>query len=345
MGVIDLRSDTVTLPSPEMRRFIHEAEVGDDVYGEDPTVAALERRTAEFLGMEAALFVPSGTMGNQVAIGALTQPGDELICDSTAHVYIWEAGGIARHWGVTPRPITPPSGLLSLSDLEGTLRPDDGHYVRTRLVCLENTLNRRGGRVHPFDSVRQISSWARANGLSLHLDGARLLNAVVASGIPADEWAHHFDTVSLCFSKGLGAPVGSVLAGSAQTIARAHRLRKLLGGGMRQAGILAAGALFALDHNIPLLADDHAHARLLADAVESTPGLSLESGPVETNLVWFVADPRLGTARDVADRLRREGVLISPLGAQVLRACTHLDISRADAEAAASAIRRLSPPR
>jgi threonine aldolase len=338
---IDLRSDTLTRPTDAMRRAMAGAEVGDDVYGEDPTVKALERQTAELLGKEAALFVPSGTMANQIAIGVHCAPGDELICGETAHVYVWEGGAIARLWGATARPLPGELGLISSHDLDGKIRPDDGHYVRTRLVCLENTHNRAGGRVHPLADVTRISDWARQHGLGMHLDGARLMNAVVASGISADTWAAPFDTVSICFSKGLGAPVGSALAGSAETIRKAHRLRKVLGGGMRQAGVLAAAAIHALDQHVARLADDHVNAQALARAVIETEGLSLESGPVETNLVWIAVDPSLGTAPDLAARLRGEGVLLSALGPQVLRACTHLDVSAADASTAADAIRSL----
>lgn len=335
---IDLRSDTVTRPSPAMRRAMAEAEVGDDVYGEDPTVNLLERRTAGLLGKEAALFVPSGTMANQIAVGLQAGPGDELICDSRAHVYVWEAGGIARHWGVQARTINPHGGLIGLAHLRDKIQPDNEHYVRTRLVCLENTHNRAGGRVHPFDSAKEIADWARSHGLAMHLDGARLMNAVVASGISASEWASQFDTVSICFSKGLGAPVGSALAGSAELMRKAHRLRKALGGGMRQGGIVAAGALFALEHHVDRLAEDHENARLIANAIERAPGLSLESGPVETNLVWVAVDPEFAPAREVAGRLREAGVLVSALGPQTLRAVTHLDVSRQQCEQAAGAI-------
>jgi threonine aldolase len=339
---IDLRSDTVTRPTPSMRRAMAEAEVGDDVYGEDPTIRALERRTAELLGKEAALFVPSGTMANQVAVGIHARPGDELLCDSNAHVYVWEGGGIARLWGVTTRTIAGDRGLIAPAMLRDKIRPDDGHYARTRLVCLENTHNRGGGRVYPIEAMAEISAWTRAEGLALHLDGARLMNAVVASKIQAHDWARHFDTVSICFSKGLGAPVGSAIAGPAALIREAHRLRKVLGGGMRQGGVIAAAALHALENHVERLADDHANARILADAVEATDGLSLESGPVETNLVWISVDPALGTAGALAARLRAEGVLVSALGPQVLRACTHLDVDRAGVDYAAEKIRRLA---
>jgi len=338
---IDLRSDTVTKPSPAMRRAMAEAEVGDDVYNEDPTIHALEERTAELLGQDAALFVPSGTMANQIAVGLHTRPGDELLCDESAHVYVWEAGGIARHWGVTPATIRPRSGLLTVADLEGRVKPPNEHYVRTRLVCLENTHNRAGGRVQPFEQVEAVSRWAREHGLGLHLDGARLMNAVVASGVPADRWGRLCDTVSICFSKGLGAPVGSAIAGPADVIRdQGRRLRKVLGGGMRQAGVLAAAALYALEHHVERLAEDHERARILAEAVERAPGLELESGPVETNLVWIAVDRRLGTAAEFSKRLRERGALISALGAQTIRAATHLDVSEAQVRHAAEILER-----
>src|SRR4051794_32375086 len=341
---IDLRSDTVTRPTPAMRRAMAEAEVGDDVLNEDPTVLRLQERTAELLGKEAALFVPSGTMANQIAVGVHTRHGDELLCDPTAHIYMWEGGGIARLWGVTTRTVAPSQGLLTLADLQGKIRPDDSHYVHTRMVPLENTHNRAGGRGHPITEVGEVSGWARAHNLAMHLDGARLMNAVVASGIAAAEWARYFDTVSICFSKGLGAPVGSALVGSADAIHEAHRLRKVLGGGMRQAGVIAAGALHALEHHVERLAEDHQNAQRLASAVRETGGLSLESGPVQTNLVWITVDPALGTAREVAARLRAEGVLVSALGPQTLRACTHLDVSSEDASRAAGVLRRVGEP-
>jgi threonine aldolase len=342
--VIDIRSDTVTRPTPAMRRAMAEAVVGDDVFGDDPTVIALEERTAALLGKEAALFVPSGTMANQIGVGVNTRPGDELLCSSTSHVYVWEAGGIARLWGVTPRTFAAENGLLSVDLVRDAIRPtDDVHYVRTRLVCLENTHNRGGGRVHPFESIAEIARWAAEHNLAMHLDGARLMNAVVASGRPACEWAHHFDTVSICFSKGLGAPVGSALAGSGEAIARARRLRKVLGGGMRQAGIIAAAALFALENHVDRLDIDHANAQILADAVTGSDGLALESGPVETNLVWIAVDPKVGSAADVATYLRSRGILVSVITPQVLRACTHLDVSREQVEYAAAVIRGIEP--
>jgi threonine aldolase len=326
-----------------MRRAMAEAEVGDDVFGDDPTVKALEARTAELLGKESAVSVPSGTMANQIAVGVHARPGDELLCSSTSHVYVWEAGGVARNSGVTVRTFEGEFGLLCLDDLKDAIRPDDVHYVRTRLVWLENTHNRGGGRIQPLASITAIRKWAREHHLAMHLDGARLMNAVVATGIPAREWARNFDTVSICFSKGLGAPVGSALAGSAESIRHARALRKVLGGAMRQAGIIAAGALHALEHHVERLAEDHAHARVLADAFESTDGFELESGPVETNLVWVRVNPALGTAAEVAAYLRSRGILVAALSSQVIRACTHLDVTRDDVEYAASVIRQVEP--
>jgi threonine aldolase len=343
-AAIDLRSDTVTKPTPAMRRAMAEAEVGDDVLGDDPTVKRLEAMTAELLGKEAALFVPSGTMANQIGIGVNTQPGDELLCSATSHVYVWEAGGIARLSGVMPRTFYGDGGLLSVEDLRGAIRPtDDDHYVRTRLVCLENTHNRGGGRIHPIADIAQIARWAREHSLAMHLDGARLMNAVVASEIPAHDWAQYFDTVSICFSKGLGAPIGSALAGSADAIRRAHRLRKLFGGGMRQVGMIAAAAIYALEHNIGRLSEDHAHAQILADAFAETEGFALDSGPVETNLVWVSVDPSVGTGSEVAAYLRSRDILVSVLGPQLIRICTHLDVTSDQVEYAAQLIRQIEP--
>ncbi|HZT81959.1 MAG TPA: GntG family PLP-dependent aldolase, partial [Gemmataceae bacterium] len=256
-AVIDLRSDTVTRPTPGMRAAMAAAEVGDDVFDEDPTVNRLQERVAALLGKEAALFVPSGTMSNQVCVRTHTQPGDELLCDVNCHIYNYEAGGPAVLSGVTCRCVEGDCGILDVSQLDGLVRPDNEHFVRTRLVCLENTHNRGGGKVYPLEKVQAISAWARRAGLATHLDGARLWNAVVATGVPAQEWARHFDSVSVCFSKGLGAPVGSALAGPRDFVAKARRTRKLFGGGMRQAGVLAAAALYALDHHVERLAEDH----------------------------------------------------------------------------------------
>jgi threonine aldolase len=338
---IDLRSDTVTKPTPAMRAAMHSAEVGDDVFNEDPTVNRLQERVAELLGKEAALFVPSGTMSNQICVKTHTQPGDELLCEANCHIYNFEAGGPAVLSGVTCRTIEGDYGVLDVSQLEDKVRPVNDHLVRTRLVCLENTHNRRGGRVYPLEKIQAIRSWARGQGLLMHLDGARLWNAVVATGVPARGWAEQFDSVSVCFSKGLGAPVGSALAGTRDFVTRARRNRKLFGGGMRQAGVLAAAALYALDNHVERLAEDHRKARVLAQAVADTPGLRLDPPEVETNIVWFVVEPECGPAKDVAQALRERGVLVNSSGPRHIRACTHLDVSAAQVEQAADAIRRV----
>jgi threonine aldolase len=326
-----------------MRAAMQAAEVGDDVFHEDPTLNHLEERVAALLGKEAALFVPSGTMSNQIAIKTHTQPGDELLCDVNCHIYNFEAGGPAVLSGVTCRTLDGDFGILDVTQLEGKVRPDNEHLVRTRLVCLENTHNRGGGRIYPLEKIEAIRAWARQHGLLLHLDGARLWNAVVATGIPAKQWGELADTVSVCFSKGLGAPVGSALAGPHEFIIRARRMRKLFGGGMRQAGILAAAALHALDHHVERLADDHRNAQVIARGVADTPGLRLSPPDVETNLIWVEVDPDLGSAQDVADALKDRGVLIHPAGPQLFRACTHLDVSAAQAERVAEEIRRAVP--
>jgi threonine aldolase len=338
---IDLRSDTVTRPTAAMRAAIEAAEVGDDVFDEDPTVNRLQERVAVLLGKEAAVFVPSGTMSNQICVRTHTRPGDELLCDVNCHIYNSEAGGPAVLSGVTCRTVEGTYGILDVSQLRDKIRPINEHLVRTRLVCLENTHNRGGGRIYPLEKIQALSDWARQNGLAVHLDGARLWNAVVATGIPAAEWARNFDSVSVCFSKGLGAPVGSALAGPRDFVGRARFIRKLFGGGMRQAGILAAAALFALENHVERLADDHRNAQVLARAIADTPGLRLDPPDVQTNLIWFKADPDLGTARDVATSLKQRGVLVHTSGPQGLRACTHLDVSAAQAAQAAEVIRQM----
>jgi len=337
--VIDLRSDTVTRPTSAMRAAIQAAEVGDDVFGEDPTVNQLQEKVAALLGKEAALFVPSGTMSNQICVKAHTQPGDEMLCEASCHIYVNEAGAPAALSGVTCRTIEGDYGILDVSQLEDKIRPDNDHQVRTRLVALENTHNRGGGRVYPLEKIADISSWARHHDLIMHLDGARLWNAIVATGIPAVEWVRHFDSVSVCFSKGLGAPIGSALAGSDEFVTRAKRIRKMLGGGMRQVGMAAAGALFALEHHVDRLAEDHQHAQIIAQAVADTPGLLLDPPDVETNLVFFEVDPDLGSAKEVAATLKKHGLLVQLPGPQTVRACTHLDVSKGQADRAAEIIR------
>jgi threonine aldolase len=340
---IDLRSDTVTRPTPGMRAAMAAAEVGDDVFNEDPTVNRLQERVAALLGKEAALYVPSGTMSNQICVKTHTQPGDEMLCEAGCHIYNFEAGGPAVLSGVTSRTIEGDYGILDVSQLDGKIRGSNDHLVRTRLVCLENTHNRGGGRVYPLEKIQAISDWAHQNGLVIHLDGARLWNAVVATGVPAAEWARYFDTVSVCFSKGLGAPIGSALAGPREFVTRARRVRKLFGGGMRQAGVAAAAALYALDHHVERLADDHRNARVIAQAIADTPGLRLDPPEVETNLIWMHVDPDLGPAKEVAAALKQQGILVQTAGPQTLRACTHLDVSAAQAERVAETVRKAVP--
>ncbi len=337
---IDLRSDTVTRPTPGMRAAMQAAEVGDDVFHEDPSVNRLEEKVAALLGKEAAVFVPSGTMSNQIGVKAHTQPGDELLCDVNCHIYNNEAGGPAALSGVMCRCIEGDCGILDVTQLDGKVRGANEHHARTRLVCLENTHNKGGGRVYPLEKIQAISAWARRNGLAMHLDGARLWNAIVATGIPAKTWGEPFDSVSVCFSKGLGAPVGSALTGPREYIARARRVRKLFGGGMRQAGVIAAAALYALENHVERLAEDHHNARVIAQAIADTPGLQLDPPEVETNLIWVQVDPDLGTAAEVAQALQKQGVLVVPLARQKIRACTHLDVSAAQAARAAEAIRQ-----
>jgi threonine aldolase len=316
-----------------------EAEVGDDVFGEDPTVLRLEARVAELLGKEAALFVPSGTMGNQLGVRVHCQPGDEFLCETNCHILCYEQGAYAQLFGIAAQPVEGEHGVLRVEQLIGRIRPaNNDHCVRTRLVCLENTHNRGAGRVQPYDTVVEICGWAADNGLALHLDGARLFNAVVATGISAADWASHFDTISVCFSKGLGAPVGSALIGPAELIRQARRHRKALGGGMRQAGIIAAGALYALDNNIDRLVEDHQHARILAEAIRETPGLKLHPDVVDTNIVIFEVDAELGTAAAFCARLRDVGVWMNATAPQRARAVTHLDVSREQVERAAEVL-------
>jgi threonine aldolase len=340
MKIIDLRSDTVTRPSPEMRRAMAEAEVGDDVYGDDPTVQRLEDRTAELLGLAAGVFVASGTQGNQIAIGLHCRMGDEVIAESGSHCINSEGGGMAALWGVQPRSLEADRGLLSPEQVEAAVRIADEHHPRSRLLCLENTHNRGGGSVWPIERFRSVVQVARRHGLSVHLDGARLFNAQVASGTPVAEYARLADTATVCFSKGLGAPVGSVLCGSKELIKEARRLRKRLGGGMRQAGILAAGALYALTHNVERLADDHRNARRLAQGLAEIPGVKVDPARVETNLVF--ADFPI-PATDAVAQLKAVGVLTNAEGSRPtsLRMVSHLDVSSEAIEDAIQRVRQL----
>lgn len=342
--MIDFRSDTITRPTPEMRAAIAAADVGDDVFGEDPTVRRLEERIAAMLGKPAAAFVPSGTMGNQLGVRVHCQPGDEFLCEANCHIYNYEQAAYAQLFGIAARPISTEVGVLTLDDVKDRIQPDNVHRPRTRLLCLENTHNRAAGHVLPYEGVKELGAWAAENGLACHLDGARLFNAAVASGISADKWGTCFDTISVCFSKGLGAPVGSALVGPEDKITLAKRVRKALGGGWRQAGLLAAACLYALDHNIERLAEDHANCRLLVDAAESCELLALDPPYGDTNIVIFRVDERLGTAADMCARLKERGVLMMPFTKQQVRAVTHLDVTRADCAAAAEALVSAATP-
>ncbi|MGC4092105.1 MAG: GntG family PLP-dependent aldolase [Polyangiaceae bacterium] len=336
MRPVDLRSDTVTRPSPAMREAMARAEVGDDVYGEDPSVQALEARVAGLLGKQAALFVPSGTMSNQLALLVHTRPGDEVIVAKGAHMACDESGAGAAIAGVQFASVGE-NGCFGAADVERACQPERYFHPRTRLVCIENTHNRAGGRVFPAASLAEVIEAARRRGLGLHLDGARLWNAAAASGSSPAALCEGFDTVSVCFSKGLGAPVGSAFCGPRETIEGARRFRKMLGGGMRQAGVLAAAASYALEHQRERLTLDHAHARLLAEALARVDGL--EVMPPETNIV--VGRAAAGNAASYVEMLGARGVLSGALDAYTLRLVTHLDVSPADVQRAVSALSEL----
>ena len=328
---IDLRSDTVTQPTASMRAAMAAAEVGDDVFGDDPTVNALQERIALMLGFEAALFTPTGTQSNLCALMSHCQRGDEYLVGQMAHTYRWEGGGAAVLGSIQPQPLpNQADGSIALEDIDANIKPDDAHFPKTRLLALENTW---GGQILPAGYVEAATSLARRKGLATHLDGARLFNAAVASGVPAREIARHFDSVSVCFSKGLGAPVGSALCGSRDFIARAHRIRKMLGGGMRQAGMLAAAVLHALDHHVDRLADDHANARRLADGLRGLPGVNVV--PPQTNIVFVDLAPE--KADGVVARLKAAGVRCT--GLYRLRFVTHLDVGRDDIDRAVAVLR------
>lgn len=323
MQLVDLRSDTVTRPTPAMRRAMAEAELGDDVYREDPTVRALEAEVARLLGKDLAIFVPSGTMSNQLAILLHTRPGDEVVVGEGAHCALYESGA-AGAWAGVQLATAGRGGLFDVAELERVVRPPEPWFPRTSLVALENTHNKAGGRVFPEPVAREVAERARALGLGAHLDGARLWNAAVALGVDEARLAAPFDTVSVCFSKGLGAPVGSALVGRRDLIERAWRLRKMMGGGMRQAGVLAAGALHALEHHRARLAEDHETARALANRLRDE-GLAV--GAVETNIVALTVEPPVTAAR-VCALARREGLLLGAMDSRTVRAVTHLDAPR-----------------
>lgn len=327
---IDLRSDTVTKPTAQMRAVMAKADVGDDVYGEDPTVRSLEYRLAELAGHEAGLFVPSGTMGNQIAIYTHTQRGDEVILDRNAHLFFYEVGGMAALSGVQARTYEGQPLLPSRSSLKEFIRVEDLHFPTTRLLALENTLNRAGGRILPQSEVDDLIAWAQENGVKTHLDGARVFNAAVAQSKPLSDLTKGFSSVMICLSKGLAAPVGSLLLGDQVFIKKARKTRKLFGGGMRQAGILAAAGLYALEHHVERLAEDHAHARLLAEAACVDPAL------VDTNMVML----QVKDAAMTVQWLKHEGILVNSMGPELVRLVTHLDVTEQDANVAAGILAR-----
>ncbi len=338
---IDLRSDTVTQPTPAMRKAMAEAEVGDDVFGEDPTVNALQEKVAKILWKEAAIYVPSGTMANQLSIRSHTQPGDEVIIEVTSHPYNFEGGGGAALSGIQFHCLKGMRGILDAPQIEEAIRPDDHHFPPTRLICLENTHNRGGGSIYPIGKMGEIYQLAKSRGLLVHLDGARLWNASVASGIQPYEYAQWADSVSVCLSKGLGAPIGSLVAGSKPFIDRVHRFRKMFGGGMRQAGIIAAAGVYALDHHIERLKEDHQNAKRLALGLKPLRGISIHPEHVETNIVIFDVTDTGMTAPQVTEAMKREGVLIHAFGKTQIRLVTHLDVSAGDIEKALKAFEKV----
>ncbi len=340
--MIDLRSDTVTKPSPEMLQAMMNAEVGDDVAGEDPTANLLQEKVAALLQKEAALFVPSGTMANHISIRTWTEPGDEVILHRLSHTFLYESAAAAALCGVQFWLLDGARGILDPKDVSQAVRdPAKDHFPRTRMIFIENTHNIGGGSVYPIEVVKELSEVAKEKGLVLHLDGARLFNACVALGVEPREYSRSVDSLSICFSKGLGAPVGSAIAGSRDFIKRAHRFRKMFGGGMRQIGYLAAAGIYALDHNVQRLAEDHENARLLAEAISELDSFDVDLDAVATNMVFFdvVADDL--NADSVVSMLREEGVLVGAITKKTIRAVTHLDVSREDVLQAIEIFRKL----
>ncbi len=335
--MIDLRSDTITVPSPEMRKVMQEAFVGDDVFGDDPTINNLEGRVAEILGKEASVYMPSGTMTNQVAIRTHTEPGDEVLLEQSAHVYFNEAGATAALSGVICRLIPGDRGVYGAEDIEAAIRPANDHYPRTKLLCVENTSNRGGGKVWPLEKLAEVKKTAHENGLKTHLDGARIWNAAAAMNIPESEIAKHFDSLSVCFSKGLGAPVGSALAGSNDFIMEARRFRKQFGGGMRQAGIIAAGALYALENNRERLTVDHDNAKMLAKGLAEINGIDINPDDVETNIINFRVKEM--NIHALIEKLNKQGTHVLAKDSITIRAVTNLMVSESQINIALDHVR------
>jgi threonine aldolase len=339
--LVDLRSDTVTKPSPGMRQAMAEAEVGDDVFHEDPSVNRLEKMVAALYGKEAALYVASGTMANQIAIRAQTHHGDEIIMERTSHPFNSEAGALAALAGVQVNLIDGQHGVMDVEQIRPVVRTPNVHHAPTALICLENTHNRGGGSIWPLENIRAIREFARSVSVPLHLDGARLMNACVATGLTPKDYAQYFDSCTLCLSKGLGAPVGSLVIGSTEFITKAHRFRKQFGGGMRQAGILAAAGIYALEHNVERLAEDHLNAKRLARGIADIDGLDIDVNAVATNILYFdVRQPGL-TMSTLLERLKTAGVLMLGTGPNSIRAVTHLDVSKEGIERAVEVLRQV----
>ncbi|MCL4515074.1 MAG: low-specificity L-threonine aldolase [Firmicutes bacterium] len=340
--IIDLRSDTVTTPTEKMREAMHRAAVGDDVYGEDPTMNRLEALAAEKVGKEAAIFLPSGTMGNQVAVMTHTQRGDEIILDPEAHLYYYEVGALAALSSVQARPAQGLHGKkVNVEAIEAAIRDKNIHFPKTRLICLENTHNRGGGSITPPEEMQKVAELAKRHGLAIHLDGARIFNAAVASGRDAREFTRYADSVMFCLSKGLSAPVGSMLAGNREFIERARKNRKMLGGGMRQAGILAAAGILALEEMIQRLAEDHANARLLAEGLAALPGVEVDLAGVETNIVAMETRRTGITGEEFSRRMAARGVKANASAPYRIRFVTHKDVTRQQIEKALDVIREI----
>lgn len=327
--MIDLRSDTVTQPSAEMRKAMASAEVGDDVYGEDPSVNILQETVADMLGKEAALFVPSGTMGNQICLRVLTNPGDEVICDVGSHFLHFEGGALPILSGIQPKTISGHRGLITIEQIQRAIRPETYYFPRSKVVALENTHNLAGGTILPIDEIECITSFCRKNDLYMHLDGARLWNASVVTGIPLAKYAEHFDSACVSLSKGLGAPAGSVIVGNKAFIEEARHVRKQFGGGMRQIGILAAAGLFAIKNNFDRLAADHANAKIFAEIVSASDSVRIDLESVQTNIVVIEIHTSF-SAIQIIDALKKRGALLSIMDSETLRAVTHLDVTQKD---------------
>jgi threonine aldolase len=324
--IIDFRSDTVTKPTPAMLEAMMNAKIGDDVFGEDPSINELENLSAEMFGMEAGLFCPSGTMTNQIAIKCHTEPGDEVICDESAHVYQYEGGGIAFNSGASVKLLTGDRGRINAGQIKASINPDDNHKAHTSLVCIENTSNRGGGSCYNFDEIKQIKNVCQQNNLKFHLDGARLFNALVEKNETPKQYGEIFDTISICISKGLGCPVGSLLMGKKDFIKKARRIRKVFGGGMRQAGFLAAAGIYALQNHVERLKEDHEHARQIAETLEKKNFVKMVL-PVETNIIIFELDDSI-TARELVAKWKEKNVLGYAIASNRVRLVVHLDVTK-----------------